>query len=87
MLAGAHTVTNTDLYSMEGAVESGRRAADILSAQSSVIPQQVPLILQPFQAVDKVLYKFGLPHVMTVLLIVLLLVGTWFALKKYRQQK
>jgi len=75
-IAGAHTKTNTDLYSMEAAVESGRKAADLISNMNTVIPQHVPLLLKPFRFVDHILYTLGLPHIVYVLIIVLVVLLT-----------
>ena len=73
-LAGAHTKTNADLYSMEAAVESGRRVADIMAGTNSVIPQHVPHILRPFRVIDSLLYNLGLPNVIDTLIYISMLV-------------
>ena len=67
VLAGSHTRTNADLWSMEGAAESGRRAAFMLKPNGQnrmqVIPQHKPMVLRALCAVDDVLYLNGLPNV------------------------
>lgn len=72
-LAGAHTQTLADLYSMEAAVESGRHVADLITNSQTVLPQNVPLIIIPFKIVDTVLYSMGLPNVVNVLIIIILI--------------
>ncbi len=66
-LAGAHTKTNADLYSMEAAVESGKRVADLISGKNTIIPQSVPLVINFFRILDSLLYKLGLPNILYVL--------------------
>ncbi len=66
VLAGAHTRTNADVWSVEAAVESGRRAARVLEPDIEVLPQYLPPLLRAFGAVDDVLYRIGAPHVLVV---------------------
>ncbi len=73
-LAGAHTKTNADLYSMEAAVESGRRVADIMTNANTVIPQHVPYILRPFRSIDSILYNLGLPNIIDTFIYTLVLI-------------
>jgi hypothetical protein len=62
-LASDYVRTHTDLATMEGANEAGRRAANaILDAvgstapRAAVFPLHEPWILAPFRAIDWVLY-------------------------------
>ena len=81
-LAGAHTKTATDLYSMEGAVESGKKVADMITKQTTVIPQHTPIITVPFKVIDGILYKLKLPHILNILaLIISIVVVLWLAKK------
>lgn len=64
VLAGAHTRTDADVWSVEGAVESGRRAAQVLEPDVEVLPQYRPRLLRAIGAVDDVLYALGAPHVL-----------------------
>lgn len=73
-LAGAHTKTNVDLYSMESAVESGRRVADIMTNKNTIIPQHVPAIVKLFRVIDSLLYDIGLPNVIDIFIVILILV-------------
>jgi uncharacterized protein with NAD-binding domain and iron-sulfur cluster len=68
-LASDYVKTSTDLATMEGANEAGRRAANgILDAEHSIRPQckifdfQEPAVLAPIRAVDKALFDRGIPH-------------------------
>jgi hypothetical protein len=64
VLAGAHTKTAADVWSIEGAVESGRRAAQVFAPSVKVIPQYKPLWLRAISALDDVCYAIGAPHVL-----------------------
>lgn len=75
VLAGAHTRTGADLWSIEAAVESGRLAAQVVEAEVTVLPQHRPLPLRWLGALDDVLYRIGAPHVMHVLLAVVVIGG------------
>lgn len=69
-LAGAHTKTSADLYSMEAAVESGRRVADYISKMNTVILQKKPVLLQFIKNIDYVLYSINCANVVDVILII-----------------
>lgn len=73
-LAGAHTQTLADLYSMEAAVESGKRVADLISGNQTVLPQYVPMLTIPFKTMDSVLYSMCLPNVTDVLFVIIILI-------------
>ena len=62
--ATAYTKTDTDMFEMESAAESGRRAARILEKSVQVVETQRPLFFGPYRFVDKVfspfnIYKYG----------------------------
>jgi uncharacterized protein with NAD-binding domain and iron-sulfur cluster len=65
-LAGAHTQTYANLYSMEAAVESGKRVSDIITGQNTIIQQYVPFIIILLRIIDNVLYNIGLPDIFCV---------------------
>jgi hypothetical protein len=67
LLAGAHTRTAADVWSIEAAVESGRRAAQRIEPDTTVLPQYRPAWLRLFGAVDDVCYRVGAPHVLELL--------------------
>lgn len=68
VLAGAHTRTQADVWSIEGAVESGRRAAKVVEPGVRVIPQYRPAWLRTIGAADDLCYALGLPHALDLLL-------------------
>lgn len=67
-LAGAHTRTTADVWSIEAAVESGRLAARRVDARVPVIEQHRSWWLRAVQAMDDGLYKVGGPNVVDVVL-------------------
>lgn len=73
VLAGAHTRTDADVWSIEAAVESGRRAAQIIEPQVRVVPQYRPVWLRGLGAIDDGLYRLNAPHVLDLLLAVMLI--------------
>lgn len=73
LLAGAHTKTEADVWSIEAAVESGRRAARGLDPDVKVISQYTPLWLRVLGRLDDVCFRWHGPHVMDLLLGALLL--------------
>ena len=76
ILAGAHVKTSVDLYSMESAAESGRRAAFIIIRENPVKIKHTPLFtvdkpewMQFLGGIDDGLYIMGLPNVVDTALI------------------
>lgn len=67
VLAGAHTRTAADVWSIEAAVESGRRAARAIEPSVVVIPQYKPTVLRVLGRIDDACYAAGLPHVLNLL--------------------
>ena len=71
-LAGAHTLTTADLWSMEGAAESGRRAASLICEKCPREIRQDTGVIRPLlQAVDTALYTGGLPNVLLMMIVFL----------------
>ncbi|HEY8995503.1 MAG TPA: FAD-dependent oxidoreductase [Lacunisphaera sp.] len=68
LLAGAHTHTAADVWSIEAAVESGRRAARAVDPRVRVLPQHHPRLLRLIGRVDDIFYRLKLPHVLDCLL-------------------
>jgi uncharacterized protein with NAD-binding domain and iron-sulfur cluster len=66
VLAGAHTNTEADIWSIEGAVESGRRAAKVFEPDVVVKSQHKPLLLKVSAFLDDGLFALGLPHILKV---------------------
>lgn len=68
LLAGAHTKTDADIWSIEGAVESGRRAAKLIDSSVVVIDGHTPLLLRIVAKLDDLLYRVRLPHLLDMTL-------------------
>ncbi|MHB8955338.1 MAG: FAD-dependent oxidoreductase [Pirellulaceae bacterium] len=78
VLAGAHTKTEADVWSIEGAVESGRRAAKVIDSSVKVISQYKARWLRALSTVDDVCFAMRGPHLLDTLLFALLLaLGIW----------
>jgi hypothetical protein len=79
-LAGAHTHTSADLWSMEAAVESGKRVSDLIANHPpTAINQSNPFCV--FKAIDHFLYQFYLPHILDLILlftIVIFVIILWY---------
>ena len=69
VIAGAHTKTTADLWSIEAAVESGRLAAQVIEPSIKVISQYKPLFLRIISAIDDIFFAIGAPHILDFLLI------------------
>jgi len=69
VLAGAHTRTEADVWSIEGAVESGRRAARAIEPGARVLPQHLSPSLRVIRAVDNACFAIGAPHVIDLILV------------------
>jgi uncharacterized protein with NAD-binding domain and iron-sulfur cluster len=67
VLAGAHTRTAADVWSIEAAVESGRRATQLIEPDVTVIAQHKPAWLRQLGRIDDQLYRLRLPHLLDVL--------------------
>src|SRR5262249_14976847 len=69
LVASDYVRTNTDLATMEGANESGRRAVncilDLLGARGRrcrIFEFDEPALFAPGKALDKLFFKLGVPH-------------------------
>lgn len=67
-LAGAHTRTAADVWSIEAAVESGRRAARAIDSRVSIIAQYKPAWLRVLSVLDDGCFRIGAPHLLDLLL-------------------
>ncbi|MGB3226028.1 MAG: FAD-dependent oxidoreductase [Desulforhopalus sp.] len=76
-LAGSHTATQAHVWSIEGAVESGRRAAKAIDSRVKVIDQYVPPWLRIINKIDDLLYAVKGPHVMDLTIAVLVFSALW----------
>lgn len=71
-MAGAHTQTQADVWSIEAAAESGRRAAQLIDARVVVLPQYRPSWIRAPAKLDDLCYSINGPHIVDVVLIILL---------------
>jgi uncharacterized protein with NAD-binding domain and iron-sulfur cluster len=62
LLAGAHTKTQAQVWSIEGAVESGRRAAKAIDGRVDVLDQIRPLWISTLSKIDDILYTVKAPQ-------------------------
>ncbi len=83
-IGGSHTKTTIDVWSMEGAVESGKRVArnillkregdsrDSRDTHDVLVYDHVDSVaFTPLKAIDDLLYTLGLPNIVDVLLLLL----------------
>jgi hypothetical protein len=71
-LAGAHTNTQAQVWSIEGAVESGRRAARAVDGRVNVLDQYRPLWITSLSSIDDILYRFKGPHIVDCAIVALI---------------
>jgi hypothetical protein len=71
-LAGAHTKTQAQVWSIEGAVESGRRAAKAIDNRVKVMDQYRPAWIRCLSGMDDALYSVKAPQIIDSLMLLLL---------------
>jgi len=76
-LAGAHTQTQAQVWSIEGAVESGRRAAKAIDDRVEVLNQYRPRLTTILSGIDDILYSFKAPQVIDFIFLSLILFCFW----------
>ena len=72
-MAGGHVQSSTELWSMESASESGRRAASMI-AHTDVINQNRGCVLKLLAYMDSLLYALGLPNIIDTLLFLIIII-------------
>jgi uncharacterized protein with NAD-binding domain and iron-sulfur cluster len=72
-IAGAHTKTSIDVWSMESAVESGKRASNLILKKYKLKPCVLMSHDVKIGKIDDPFYDAGLPHILDCFLIVLIL--------------
>lgn len=77
-LAGAHTKTMAHVWSIEGAVESGRRAAKAIDGRVEVLDQNKPLWIRSLSAIDDILYKIKAPQIVDSILLIGMMLFVWW---------
>ncbi len=76
-LAGAHTTTQAHVWSIEGAVESGRRAAKAIDGRVQVIDQYIPSMLRITGRIDDLLFAAKGPHVLDTAAVLVVISVLW----------
>ena len=76
-LAGAHTKTQAQVWSIEGAVESGRRAAKAIDEKVEVLDQNRPIWIKSLSKIDDILYSIKAPQVIDFIFLSLILFLLW----------
>jgi uncharacterized protein with NAD-binding domain and iron-sulfur cluster len=76
-LAGAHTRTQARVWSIEGAVESGRRAAKAIDNRVEVLDQYRSLWIKILSGMDDILYTIKAPQFIDTVVLSLIIVFLW----------
>ena len=76
-LSGAHTKTTINLWSMEGAIESGKITANYILDKYNKpniehYKHDAPFYIKLIQYIDNILYKLYLPNIINLLIILIL---------------
>ncbi len=74
-LAGAHTKTQAQVWSIEGVVESGRRAAKAIDVRVEVLNQYQSLWVRSLSKIDDVLYSIKAPQIIDSAFVLLLILS------------
>ena len=82
-IAGGHTKTSTELWSMESASEAGRRAASMIE-NVPIITQNRGHILKLLTYIDKPLYFMNLPNVIDILIFLLITIIIYIIFKNLK---
>jgi cytochrome b involved in lipid metabolism len=70
-IAGSHTDTTTDVWTMESAVESGKLASNLILKKYNLQPCFVKSHELKLAKIDDIFYDAGLPHVLDCILLFL----------------
>jgi hypothetical protein len=78
-LSGAHTKTSINIWSMEGAIESGKLTSNLLlnkynKSNVSYYKHTDPSYITPFKYIDDLLYTVCLPNLIDLIIIVVLII-------------
>ena len=73
-IAGGHTKTSTELWSMEAAASAGRKAADMITGFNSNIERNNGILLRGIRVVDDVLYHIGMSNVLDIIIYAVMIV-------------
>lgn len=78
-LAGSHTKTTVNIWSMESAVESGKLASNHIlkkyeKEECTLFQFEMPRVLTKIGKIDDVLYRLYLPHIIDTVLILIIVI-------------
>jgi uncharacterized protein with NAD-binding domain and iron-sulfur cluster len=87
-LSGAHTKTSINIWSMEGAIESGKITANYILDKYNKpniehYKHDAPFYIKFIQYIDNILYKLYLPNIINLLIIIILILILFFILYRY----
>jgi len=89
-LAGSHTQTSINVWSMEGAVESGKIVSNLILEKHQLPKTYLythtsPLIFILFQWLDILLYSLGLPNFNLIhIFVILIMIGIYLIAKRLK---
>jgi hypothetical protein len=88
-LSGAHTKTSINIWSMEGAIESGKITANYILDKYNKqniehYKHDAPFYIKLIQYIDNILYKLYLPNIVNLLIILILLLFIIYILYIYK---
>ena len=86
-LSGSHTKTSINIWSMEGAVESGKITSNYILDKYNLkniksYTHNDPSFLNIFKKIDNILYEINLPNILNIIIILLI-----FYILKYLYKK
>lgn len=75
-LAGAHTKTSINIWSMEGAIESGIKTANLILNKNNkklyqIYTHKSQKIFEPIKYLDDILYSINFPHIIDFIIIII----------------
>jgi uncharacterized protein with NAD-binding domain and iron-sulfur cluster len=78
-IAGSHTKTSINIWSMEGAVESGKIVSNIIldkynKPNTYIYKHNLNSKYKLFNLLDDILYKFNLPNILDTLIFIILII-------------
>jgi uncharacterized protein with NAD-binding domain and iron-sulfur cluster len=90
-IGGSHTKTTIDIWSMEGAVESGINIANhILNKYNkndiSLHKHVDPIYLKPIKFIDDILYTLNLPNIVDIVILLLVIITVRYIVNRKHKQ-
>jgi len=87
---GSHCNTSIEIWSMEGAVESGKKVANAIFSKYNLKPTYLKIHKDPMwtnilKIIDNILYKLRLPNIIDLIGIICLFGLLWFIMVYYKK--